>query len=208
MELNFTELNSCDNNSYQQNGDNYWEKPKVEEKQTRRKKVSFNDILSNMNLVVNNQGVLQFMVPNPNEQPQQYQDSSQQQYQHSAQQQQYQHSAQQQYYQDSPQQQQYYQDSPQNKGSQPILEQSVKHSYIYNKYFKDYGRENSEKVEPRVPKTIQEYHQMLLEDKIKKIQHRKMIEQVKSKKMIFISDPCSTRNIQVSTNNLRMMNFR
>ena len=208
MELNFTELNSCDNNSYQQNGDNYWEKPKVEEKQTRRKKVSFNDILSNMNLVVNNQGVLQFMVPNPNEQPEQYQDSSQQQYQHSAQQQQYQHSAQQQYYQDSPQQQQYYQDSPQNKGSQPILEQSVKHSYIYNKYFKDYGRENSEKVEPRVPKTIQEYHQMLLEDKIKKIQHRKMIEQVKSKKMIFISDPGSTRNIQVSTNNLRMMNFR
>ena len=200
MELNFTELNSSDNNSYQQNGDNYWEKPKVEEKQTRRKKVSFNDILSNMNLVVNNQGVLQFMVPNPNEQPQQYQDSSQQQYQHSAQQQQYQHSAQQQYYQDSPQQQQYYQDSPQNKGSQPILEQSVKHSY--------YGRENSEKVEPRVPKTIQEYHQMLLEDKIKKIQHRKMIEQVKSKKMIFISDPGSTRNIQVSTNNLRMMNFR
>ena len=158
MEINFTELNSCDNNSYQQNGDNYWEKPKVEEKQTRRKKVSFNDILSNMNLVVNNQGVLQFMVPNPNEQPQQYQDSSQQQYQHSAQQQ---------YYQDSPQQQQYYQDSPQNKGSQPILDQSVKHSYIYNKYFKDYGKENSEKVEPRVPKTIQEYHQMLLEDKIK-----------------------------------------
>lgn len=200
MEINFTELNSCDNNSYQQNGDNYWEKPKVEEKQTRRKKVSFNDILSNMNLVVNNQGVLQFMAPNPNEQPQQYQDSpQQQQYQGSLQQQQY--------YQDSPQQQ-YYQDSQQNKGSQPILDQSVKHSYIYNKYFKDYGRENSEKVEPRVPKTIQEYHQMLLEDKIKKNQHRKMIEQVKSKKMIFISDPGSTRNIQVSTNNLRMMNFR
>ena len=81
MELNFTELNSCDNNSYQQNGDNYWEKPKVEEKQTRRKKVSFNDILSNMNLVVNNQGVLQFMVPNPNEQPQQYQAQYQPQYQ-------------------------------------------------------------------------------------------------------------------------------
>jgi hypothetical protein len=217
MELNFTELNSSDNNSYQQNGDNYWEKPKVEEKQTRRKKVSFNDILSNMNLVVNNQGVLQFMAPNQNEQPQQYQDSpqqyqdspqQQQYYQNSPQQQQYyQDSPQQQYYQDSPQQQ-YYQDSQQNKGSQPILDQSVKHSYIYNKYFKDYGRENSEKVEPRVPKTIQEYHQMLLEDKIKKIQHRKMIEQVKSKKMIFISNPGSTRNIQVSTNNLRMMNFR
>ena len=206
MELNFTDLNSSDNNSYQQNGDNYWEKPKVEEKQTRRKKVSFNDILSNMNLVVNNQGVLQFMVPNQNEQPQQYQESPQQ-YQESPQQ--YQNSPQQQqYYQNSPQQPQYYQDSQQNKGSQPILDQSVKHSYIYNKYFKDYGRANSEKVEPRVPKTIQEYHQMLLEDKIKKIQHKKMIEQVKSKKMIFISDPGSTRNIQVSTNNLRMMNFR
>ena len=91
MELNLSELNTMnpydtfDYNSYEeQNGINYWEKPKVEEK-TRKKKVSFNDILSNMNLVVNKQGVLQFMSPNqevgynPNDfnQEQQY---SQQQY--------------------------------------------------------------------------------------------------------------------------------
>jgi hypothetical protein len=198
MELNLSELdkmNPYDNfdyNSYeQQNGENYWEKPKVEEKPIKRKKVSFNDILSNMNLVVNKQGVLQFMAPtqdldyNPNE-------FNQQQYQPQYQQPQYQ----------QPQQQ--------NKISQPI-DPSVKHSYIFNKYFKDYADPNAEKPGPRVPKTIEEYHQMLLEDKIKQIQHKKMVEEVKSKKMFFTSNPGASsnpRNLQASRNNLRMMNFR
>jgi hypothetical protein len=210
MELNLSELNTMnpydtfDYNSYEeQNGINYWEKPKVEEK-TRKKKVSFNDILSNMNLVVNKQGVLQFMSPNqevgynPNDfnQEQQY---SQQQYS----QQQY---SQQQY----PQQQYPQQQLQQNKNSQPI-DQAVKHSYIYNKYFKDYTDPNAERYGPRVPKTIEEYHQMLLEDRIKAIEHKKMIEQVKSKKMMFTSAPgvvSNPRNLQASKNNLRMMNFR
>ena len=78
MELKLSELDNVntqnqydrfDYNSYQQqNGENYWEKPTTQETQIKKKKVSFNDILSNMSLVVNNQGVLQFMAPNQ-EQP-------------------------------------------------------------------------------------------------------------------------------------------
>ena len=212
MELNLSELDNSntmnpydtfDYNSYEQHsGENYWEKPKAKESQVKKKKVSFNDILSNMNLVVNNKGVLQFMVPNQEQQIQQNYNynandfNNQPQYQHPQyQQQQYQHN---------------YEQPQQNKNSQPI-DQAVKHSYIYNKYFKDYADPNVERQGPRVPKTIEEYHQMLLEDKIKLIQHKKMIEEVKSKKMLFTSAPGATlnpRNLQASRNNLRMMNFR
>ena len=210
MELNFSELDntktmnpyeSFNDNSYENHiGENYWEKSKEEKNQNKKKKVSFNDILSNMNLVVNKQGVLQFMTQNPEET--QIQNSynpnkfSQQQYQK------------QQYQKQNPQ---YKEEKPQqNKNSQPI-DPAVKHSYIYNKYFKDYTDMNIEKHEPRVPKTIEEYNKMLLEDKIKQIEHRKMIEQVKSKKMMFISESGTSsnpRNVRASKNNLRMMNFR
>lgn len=47
--------------------------------------------------------------------------------------------------------------------------------------------------------------------KIKAIQHRKMIEQIKPKKMMFTSNPgmsLNPSNINASKNNLRMMNFR
>ena len=89
MELNFTEINKIQNpyqnqNQYPnqnqnpyENYDNasyesqeidtqkYWEPNVTQNKniQPKKKKVTFTDILSNMNLVVNNQGVLQFMAP-------------------------------------------------------------------------------------------------------------------------------------------------
>jgi hypothetical protein len=193
MELNLSELNNTNTNnpysksnynSYDYNNvENYWETPpKVEEIQTKKKKISFDDILSNMNLVVNNKGVLQFMAPNQEEiQCQNYNNPNE-------------------FAKQPPQQ---------NKNLQPI-ESAVKHSYIFNKYFKDYSDINTEKPGPRVPKTIEEYNQMLLEDKIKQIEHRKMIEEVKSKKMMFTTAPGSTsnpRNLRASRNNLRMMNF-
>lgn len=207
MELNLSELDntntmnpyeSFDYNSYQQNsGENYWEKPKEQESEFKKKKVSFNDILSNMNLVVNKQGVLQFMAPNKEElQRQNYNYNSNEFFQPQYQQSQY--------------QQPQYQQPQQNKNSQPI-DPALKHSYIFNKYFKDYADINTEKPVPRVPKTIEEYHKMLLEDKIKQIEHRKMIEEVKSKKMMFTSAPgadSNPRNLRASRNNLRMMNFR
>jgi hypothetical protein len=178
-EVNTTKtINSFNYNSYQENEDNYWENIQV--KEPKRKKVSFDDILSNMNLVVNNQGVLQHMGPISQED----QSNQSNQYPH-----QYQ-----------PQQ---------NKNNDP-LDTTVKHSYIFNKYFKDYKDQSQIQTGPRVPKTMEEYKQMLADDRIKAIQHKQYIDQVKSKKMMFVSSPetiHNPRNIQSTKNTLRSMSF-
>ena len=103
---------------------------------------------------------------------------------------------------------------------QPIkgkpLEPQVKNSHIYNKYFKDYKDPNVEYIEEvKVPQTIEEYNKMLLEDRIKRIQERNRVAQIKSTKLLFESNNNgnSSSNISnngkigVSKNNLRMMNF-
>ena len=206
MELNLSELDtmnpyqSFDYNSYQEeNGENYWEKSKVKESQNKKKKVSFNDILSNMNLVVNKQGVLQFMAPNQNssEQNSYEQNPNYNSYQDFSQVSQNQSQRNNQYFQ-------------QQQKKSEALEPSVKHSYIYNKYFKDYVDPNAEKPGPRVPKTKEEYFRMLLEDRKRAIEHKKRIEQIKSKKLLFTTTPgmgTNPRNIQPTKNNLRRMNF-
>jgi hypothetical protein len=214
MELNITELDNVNtmnpydtfdyNKLEQQNSTNYWEKSAKTETKEKRKKVSFNDILSNMNLVVNKEGVLQLMVPNQQEMSEQnvYQPQYNQNYQYNAND----FSRPSQY--QSPQ----IMSQPQNINiKQESLDPSVKHSYIYNKYFKDYVDPNAQKPGPRVPKTIEEYHKMLLEDRIKAIEHKKRIEQIKSTKLMFTSAPGSQsnpRNVVASKNNLRSMNFR
>lgn len=218
MELNITELDSVNtmnpydttnyNNNYNPNVDNYWAKQEVN--QPKKKKVSFNDILSNMNLVVNNQGVLQFMAPNPVVEQNEYEyrpnygqsyDPNILSYQQQQQQPSYQikkigHQSQQQI--------------DKNVKSEPI-DPAVKHSYIYNKYFKDYNDPNIQDPGPRVPKTMEEYRQMLLDDHIKAIQHKQRVEQIKSKKMMFTSAPgaqMNPRNMRATSNNLRSMSFR
>jgi hypothetical protein len=206
MELNFSEIdNMTTQNPYGQfnendygtdnNSDKYWENSKnQEEHQTKKKKVSFNDILSNMNLVVNKKGVLQFMGSN------QSINVSKQDYQY-----------QEQYYQpqyDMPQQSQYYQSQQQ----EPI-NPSVKQSYIYNKYFKDYADFSKPAPEKKVPKTIEEYNQMVMEERIKRIEERKRIAEIKSTKLMFTTTPDNNvtqgnpRNIKPSKNNLRKMSF-
>ena len=204
MELNFSELdNMTTQNPYEQfnendfNSDKYWEQAKSQkEQQTKKKKVSFNDILSNMNLVVNKKGVLQFMQPT-----QPINDFQQPEYQYEEQ-----------YYQQQyaqPQQQQYF---PQQRQQQPI-DPSVKHSYIYNKYFKDYADVNAPAPERKVPKTIEEYNQMVYEERIRRIEERKRIAEIKSTKLMFTTTPDNhvtqrnPRNIQASRNNLRKMSF-
>lgn len=182
-EVNTTKtINSFNYNSYQENEDNYWENTQV--KEPKRKKVSFDDILSNMNLVVNNQGVLQHMGPiSQEDQSNQY---------------------------PLPHQYQPHQYQPhQNKNNDP-LDTTVKHSYIFNKYFKDYKDQSQIQTGPRVPKTMEEYKQMLADDRIKAIQHKQYIDQVKSKKMMFVSSPGTInnpRNIQSTKNTLRSMSF-
>ena len=211
MELNFSELdNMTTQNPYEQfnendygvdnNSEKYWEQAKSQkEQQTKKKKVSFNDILSNMNLVVNKKGVLQFI--QPTYEPQQDYQYEEQYYQE-----------QQQYA--EPQQQQYFPEQRQNmpQQRQPV-DPSVKHSYIYNKYFKDYADVSAPVPEKKVPKTIEEYNQMVYEDRIKRIEERKRISEIKSTKLMFTTTPDSyagqvnPRNIRPSKNSLRKMSF-
>jgi len=197
MELNFTEIDDLDKNSYENlntkpnelNQPKYWEKTQKKINIPKKKKVTFDDILSNMNLVVNQNGVLQSMAPlQQYDQPQYYQEQ-QQPYQY---------------------QQQPYQQI--QKNSDP-LDPSVKHSYLFNKYFKDYKDANDNfKPQVKIPKTIEEYKQMVLEERIRQIQERNRIAQIKSKKMLYTSNPHMQQNrnqgvIKASKNNLRSMNF-
>ena len=243
MELNFSELdNSYTQNPYHQNinesskqlnnPDKYWENYQEPNKtqQVKKKKVSFDDILSNMNLVVNKSGVLQFMQPMQNDEyyPQQKQYQQQQnQYQYP----QNQYPQQQKQYPQNqyPQKQQPYQEyvaqqiakrpQIQNKNqnikkinqNQPPIDPALKNSFLYNKYFKDYKEASTNEPEVRVPKNIQEYRRMLIEDKIKKLQQKKRIADIKSTKLLFTANN-NTNNqndIRVSKNNnhLRSMSF-
>ena len=207
MNLNFTEVDNLGNgdhfdvNGYQSN--NYWEtaNPKVEKK----KKVSYDDILNSLNLVVNKNGVLQYMSVNSNagnqEQPQPHYNK-----------QQYSQQPQPQY-----NKQQYSQQNQQTKviKGKP-LEPEVKNSSIFNKYFKDYKDPNAEQVqEVKVPQTMEEYRQMVLEERMRRIQERNRIAQIKSTKMLYESNNGNigsnnvrnNGNIHASKNNLRMMKF-
>jgi len=184
MELNISELDninpyqSFDYNKFEEE-EKYWEQEK-----TKKKKVTFDDILTNMNIVVNKQGVLQFM---SSSQPNQYQNQSQNQYQNQ------------------------YQNNFSKQQIQESIDPSLKHSFIYNKYFKDYIDPNLEKQGPRVPKTIEELKQMLIQDKIIAEQQRERISQIKSKKLMFTTNPnmnINLKNIVASKNNLKTMNFR
>ena len=213
MELNFTEINKIqnpyqnqnqnpyenyDNNSYESqqiDTQKYWEPNVTQNKniQPKKKKVTFTDILSNMNLVVNNQGVLQFMAPINQTEEQPLYPHQQNPYQN-------QHQQQQNQYQNQKLQQEQYQ-------KQEPLDPSVKHSYIFNKYFKDYKDITTPK-EVKVPKTKEEYIQMIREERIRQIQERKRIAQIKSKKMMFTTNYTHTSNtINASTNGLRKMSF-
>jgi hypothetical protein len=214
MNLNFTEVDDLGNkepfdvNSYQTN--NYWETSNTPVQ--KKKKISYDDILNSLNLVVNKSGVLQYMSVNPTNENQEQQQYSQQQQYPQQQYPQQQYSQQQQY----PQQQYPQQNQQQIKGKP--LDPQVKNSHIFNKYFKDYKDPNVEYVEEvKVPQTIEEYNQMLLQDRIKRIQERNRIAQIKSTKLLFESSSNNSinignnignnQNIHASKNNLRMMKF-
>jgi hypothetical protein len=177
MNISFTELDNVDTN----NNINYWESQpkKVNIQEQKKKRVSFDDILNSLNLVVNKNGTLQYMTVNSNEDLQQQKGQPQQQ-----------------------------------KGQQ--LDSQVKNSYIFNKYFKDYKDPNAEIVkEVKVPQTIEEYKQMVLEQHIKRIQERNRIAQIKSTKLLFVegnnssigNNNINSNPIRPSKNNLRMMKF-
>jgi hypothetical protein len=204
MELKFTEVDDLGNNknyfntteyntsqSDIVNTNNYWEKSKENNNTHTKKRVTYTDILSSLNLTVSPNGVLQYMTLNPKND-----DFLQSQYQQTQYQPQYQ-----------PQSQ--YQQTQSRPNSKPLqnekpLEPQVKNSYIFNKYFKDYKGPNVQFEEPKKPQTIEEYNRMLLEERIRRIYERKRIAQIKSTKLLFENNS----TINVSKNNLRRMPFK
>jgi hypothetical protein len=174
MELNFSEINNnLQNDISPIEYDKYWEQTQTqkETKPLKKKKVSFDDILTNMNLVVNKNGALQFMTPIKNN----------------------------------------------TDINSPLivkkLEPVVKHSYIYNKYFKDYRDANtSPETQPvRVARTKEEYNKMILEERMNLFYQKKRIQEIKSKKLMFTHSLDNNTNNKISIiptkNKLRNMNF-
>jgi hypothetical protein len=86
-----------------------------------------------------------------------------------------------------------------NTTVQEKIEPQVKHSYIFNKYFKNYKEPNAIE-QPRRPMTRQEYQKMLLDDLIKRKLAKKRIAQIKSKKLSFTNN--NNAAIYASQNNL------
>ena len=209
MDLTFSEIDNNDGGGYPNesyaniNSDRYWEAPPTPIQpavKPEKKRVSFDDIMRNMNLVVSKTGVLQSIRQQPQEQQQQNQ---QQQNQQQYQQQQYQ---QQQY------QQQQYQQQQSNPAvqvqKQNPLDPSVKHSYIYNKYFKDYQDAAPPEPEIKVPKTKEEYFRMVAEERKRQMEEKIRISQIKSTKLMFTTNAGPQGTVQASRNTLRKLSFR
>ena len=210
MELKFSGIDNMNTqNPYEEfnendygvdsNSEKYWEQAKSEkEQQTKKKKVSFNDILQNMSLVVNKKGVLQFIQPRKPINESQPINKSQpiNDYQY-----------------DNQYDNQYVPQQKQNAQQRFPVAQSVKQSYIYNKYFKDYADATAPPPEKKVPKTIEEYNTMVMEERIKRVEEKKRIAEIKSTKLMFTTTPDNDvtqrnpRNIQTSRNSLRKMSF-
>ena len=209
MDLTFSEIDNNNGGGYPNesyaniNSDRYWEAPPTPIQpavKPEKKRVSFDDIMRNMNLVVSKTGVLQSIRQQPQEQQQQNQ---QQQNQQQYQQQQYQ---QQQY------QQQQYQQQQSNPAvqvqKQNPLDPSVKHSYIYNKYFKDYQDAAPPEPEIKVPKTKEEYFRMVAEERKRQMEEKIRISQIKSTKLMFTTNAGPQGTVQASRNTLRKLSFR
>ena len=156
MELNFNEKSDNNNNNINNNYNNYWNNSN---QKLKKNKITYDDILSSLNLVVNENGVLQYMTPKNNTEPIENPKYISHQF---------------------PQQKE-------ETIKISKLEPQLKNSAIYNKYFKNYKEEPSQAEEVK-PLTISEYNKMVLQNRIRKIQEQKRISQIKSKKMLFTSE--------------------
>ena len=132
---------------------NYWSQTKP--------KFSYDNILSSLNMVVDEKGVLAIRRPNQL-QTQQLQTK------------------------------QTHQQTKQTPQVPTPLPNQVKNSYIFNKYFKDYKDPSIVPEPPRIPQTREEYNQMVLEERIRRINERKRIQQIKSKKLMFDTSGINT----------------
>jgi hypothetical protein len=81
----------------------------------------------------------------------------------------------------------------------------LKHSYIYNKYYKNYKDPAEEVI--RKPLTKAEYKQYIINEIIRRKKHKQRIAHIKPKQMAFTTNPNIIRHnpIYVPTNNLNHM---
>ncbi len=181
MELKFEELDtpSQDAPTNEVNYVNYWSNANqstTTNSATKKPKVSYDDILSSLNMVVHN-GVLQFAKP-----IEQNTQKSQQKKQVTI---------------NAPQKQSFQQQKPQSFQQQQSQSfQQNQNNYITNKYFKDYKDESQYIEEPAKPMTKEEYRQMLIQEYINRQNAIRRISQIKSKKLLF-----NTQNISIAPNN-------
>lgn len=191
MDLTFSEIDNNDgsfpNESYaNMNSDRYWEAtPTPAPTKPEKKRVSFDDIMRNMNLVVSKTGVLQSIRP---QEQQPLEQQRQQQY--------------------PPKNQQQYPQPSQHVQKQQPVDPSIKHSYIYNKYFKDYQGAAPAEPEIKVPKTKEEYFRMVAEERKRQIEEKIRISQIKSTKLMFTTNAGPQGTVQASRNTLRKLSFR
>jgi hypothetical protein len=188
MELKFEELDNPiqetsnqDASTNEVNYINYWSNANqsTTNSATKKPKVSYDDILSSLNMVVHN-GVLQFAKPieQKTQKPQQKKQVTI----------------------NAPQKQSFQEQQPQSfqhqKPQSFQQNQQNKNNYITNKYFKDYKDESQYTEEPEKPMTKEEYRQMLIQEYINRQNAIRRISQIKSKKLLF-----NTQNISIAPNN-------
>ena len=185
MEIKYTEYDNLGSSSNPSLGNDnvYWEQ---EAPKKDKKKVSFDNILNGMNLVVDKYGTLKLATIKQDVEDVEENTSNSTETIKSVN----------------------YNNSPDN--NKPITS-VLKNSSIYNKYFKDYEDLNAEQPQIRVPKTMEEYKRMLLDDRIKQIKHQQMVSQIKPKQLLFVSNHNNINNrqpIKASKNGLKKMCFK
>lgn len=205
MNVTFTELDNNDSNPDFSNQNPYFNEKlldkktqiktsqnkkvafnKIQNKVQNKKNISYDDILSSMNTVVVD-GKLEFIkndeqpiIPpmkkvqfsNEIHQPQHQQPPRQQQ----------QPPRQQPPRQQQPRQPQH---QHQQHQQQPPLDPSLKNSYIYNKFFKDYKDPNIIEEQPKIPITREELKKQLIINCVNRYNERNRINQIKSTKLQF-----------------------
>jgi hypothetical protein len=88
------------------------------------------------------------------------------------------------------------------KNNAPV-EPSVKNSWIYNKYFKDY-KGVQENKEDEIPLTKEQIREKKIKQYIEYVNARKRAAQVKSTKMLFSNNSVQQIDINTSQNNAKL----
>jgi len=171
MELTFTELNDEPLPLLENQKKNPYKKPKIS---------SYDDILTSLNLKVNN-GKLEYIQP---KQSNSHYDQFKTCYKKQLNQQ-------------KQQQTQYV---------NQIKPNPYQHNYIYNKYFKDYKEQTAIQEQEVVYVTPQEYKKIVILELLRRREEQKKIAQIKSKKLLFAQENnIFVPNINASPNNLNKL---